>query len=264
MNNWESTAGEKGNRMKIATFINDSGEVAGFYEKGKLCRCEKIAGQWEITREVPLDITSEMGLLETKELFFAAMTQLEDCRVFIVKKFKGLFHALLMEELGFHTWISEGSTSEQLDNVVLLETEYVAQLEKQALLDAAKPPVKSSGHGGCGGGCSPGRRPAPAGAAEPSAPRSDIPAPAPVGDPQLGHYLINLSGILAGNPALNSREVLIPHLEGNSFQKLEIICDHIPRWFYNELRNLKLKAGPEVPDAAGLVTVIVEPERSRA
>jgi len=131
--------------MKIATFINDSGEVAGFYEKGKLCRCEKIAGQWEITREVPLDIDCEMGLLETKELFFAAMAQLEDCRVFIVKKFKGLFHALLMEELGFHTWISEGSTSEQLDNVVLLETEYVAQLEKQALIDAAKPRSRARG-----------------------------------------------------------------------------------------------------------------------
>jgi Fe-only nitrogenase accessory protein AnfO len=249
--------------MKIATFINDSGEVAGFYEKGKLCRCEKVAGQWEITREVSLEINAEMGLLETKELFFAAMAQLEDCRVFIVKKFKGLFHALLMEELGFHTWISEGSTSEQLDNVVQLEREHVKELEKQALLDAARPPVKNSGQGGCGGGCSPGRRPVATGeVSEPSAPRSDIPPPVPVGDPQLGHYSINLSDILRDNPALNSREVLIPVLEGSFFQKLEIICDHIPRWFYNELRNLKLKAGPEVPDASGRLTMLVERQRS--
>jgi Fe-only nitrogenase accessory protein AnfO len=248
--------------MKIATFINDSGEVAGFYEKGKLCRYEMVSGQWQVTREVPLNIDGEMGLSETKELFFAAMTQLEDCRVFIVKKFKGLFHTLLMEELGFHTWISEGTTREQLDNVVLLEKEYLAELEKQAVLDAARPPVRSSGHGGCGGGCSPARRPVASEASEPSAPRSDIPQPVPVGDPQRGHYLVNLSDILRDNPALNSREVLIPALEGRSFRKLEIICDHIPRWFSNELRNLKLKAGPEVCDAAGRVTVLVEPERS--
>ena len=250
--------------MKIATFVNDSGEVAGFYEKGKLCRYELISGQWTITRKVPLEIDSEMGLLQTKELFFAAMSQLDDCRVFIVKKFKGLFHALLMEELGFHTWISEGSTHEQLDNVVLLEQQYVAELEKQALADAAKPPVQSSGHGGCGGGCSPARRPAATGAqSEPSVARGDIPLPAPIGAPELGHYLINLSDILRDNPALNSREVLIPALEGSSFQKLEIICDHIPRWFYHELRNLKLKAGPEVPDASGRLTVLVQAQRSR-
>jgi Fe-only nitrogenase accessory protein AnfO len=249
--------------MKIATFINDSGEVAGFYEKGKLCRYERVSGEWQVTREVSLDIDAEMGLLETKELFFAAMTQLEDCRVFIVKKFKGLFHALLMEELGFHTWISEGSTREQLDNVVLLEKKYVAELEKQAVIDAARPHVKSSGHGGCGGGCSPARRPAASEASEPSAPRSDIPQPVPVGDPEHGHYLINLSDILRDNPVINSREVLIPALEDLPFQKLEIICDHIPRWFTNELRNLKLKAGPEIPDAAGRLTVLVSPEGNR-
>jgi Fe-only nitrogenase accessory protein AnfO len=250
--------------MKIATFINDSGEVAGFYEKGKLCRYEWICGKWQITGEVPLEIDAEMGLLQTKERFFAAMSQLKDCRVFIVKKFKGLFHALLMEELGFHTWISEGSTCEQLDNVVQLEKEYLAELEKKALADAAKPPVKSSGHGGCGGGCTPVRRPAATGGeSETTAPRGDIPRPVPIGDPKLGHYLISLSDILQSNCALNSREVLIPALEEGSFRKLEIICDHIPRWFYNELRNLKLKAGPEVPDASGRVTVVVEPERSR-
>ena len=251
--------------MKIATFVNDSGEVAGFYEKGKLCRYERVSGQWRITGEVPLKIDGEMGLLETKELFFAAMSQLEDCRVFIVKKFKGLFHALLMEELGFHTWISEGPTHEQLDNVLLLERQYVADLEKRALADAGKPPVKSSGHGGCGGGCSPARRPATTGASrEPSAPRGCIPPPAPIGDPELGHYLINLSDILRDNSALNSREVLIPALEERIFRRLEIICDHVPRWFYDELRNLKLTAGREILDDSGRLTLVVEDERSRS
>ena len=200
--------------------------------------------------------------METKDQFFKAMSQFEDCKVFIVKKFKGLFHALLMEELGFHTWKSEGPIGEQLDNVVLLEKEYVAELEKQALANAGKPVVKASGHGGCGGGCSSSsRQSAPSRQdCEPCGVSYDIPLPVLVGDIQEGRYLINLAEIINDNPALNSRQVLIPALEDTSFKKLEIICDHIPRWFYNELRNLKLAAEPEVPDETGQwLKVVVSP-----
>jgi len=250
---------KKEDRMKIATFINDNGDVAGFYEKGRLCRYEHVSGAWKITGEVALDIDAEMGLLETKELFFSAMSQFEDCKVFIVKKFKGLFHALLMEELGFHTWKSEGTVTEQLDNVVVLEKEYVAELEKQALENAGKPPVRSGGHGGCGGGCSSSRQTARTG--QDSGPcTADIPLPVPLGDKEEGHYVVHLAEILQDNPALNSWQVLVPTLEKKAFKKLEIICDHIPKWFNNELRNLKLTAGPEAPDESGQwLKVVVSP-----
>jgi Fe-only nitrogenase accessory protein AnfO len=245
--------------MKIATFVNDNGDVAGFYEKGRLCRYEQVSGEWKITREVVLDINEEMGLLETKDIFFKAMSQLEDCKVFIVKKFKGLFHALLMEELGFHTWKSEGTMREQLDNVVQLEKEYVVELEKQALANVGKPSVRTSGHGGCGGGCSSSRRTAGTGQ-DSGLCTADIPLPVPIGDREEGHYLIHLAEILQDNAALNSWQVLVPTLEGKAFKKLEIICDHIPKWFNNELRNLKLTAEPEVPDESGQwLKVVVSP-----
>lgn len=247
--------------MKIATFINDNGVVAGFYGKGHLCCYEQLSGEWKITKQVAIDINEEMGLLETKDMFFKAMSQLEDCKVFLVKKFKGLFHALLMEELGFHTWKSEGTMREQLDNVVLLEKEYVAELVKQALANSGSPAVKPSGHGGCGGGCSSSRQTAATGNSEPCAARYDIPLPQLVGDIKEGRYVINLAEILQGNPALNSRQVLIPPLEEKTFKKLEIICDHIPRWFYNELKNQKLTATPEVPDESGKwLKVVVSPK----
>ncbi|MDD2270665.1 MAG: Fe-only nitrogenase accessory protein AnfO [Desulfuromonadaceae bacterium] len=246
--------------MKIATFVNGGGDVADFYEKGKLCRYEQISGEWRITREIALDINEDMNLLETKALFFTAMSQLDDCKVFLVKKFKGLFHALLMEELGFHTWKSAGPLREQLDNVVLQEKEYVAELEKQALANIGKPPVRSAGHGGCGGGCS-SRATAPRGpSCEPCGVNPDIPLPLLLGDIEEGRYLIHLAQILQDNPALNSRQIVIPALEEKNFKTLEIICDHIPRWFYNELRNLKLTAEPEVPDESGQwLKVVVSP-----
>lgn len=239
-------------RVKIAAYVDDSGAAVGFYEKGQVCLYEQVSGAWEITKKIPLEINIEMSLLEIKELFFSAMSQLEDCKVFIVREFKGLFHALLIEELGFHTWKSEGTMLEQLDNVVLQEKEYVAELEKQALANADKPKVRVAGSGGCGGGCSPSRVAAmggqDSGACESAC---EVPLPVLTGDIADGCYSINLAAILEENPTLNSRQILMPALEETSFKKLEIICDHLPRWFNNELRNLKLTAGPEVPDETG-------------
>jgi Fe-only nitrogenase accessory protein AnfO len=89
----------------------------------------------------------------------------------------------------------------------------------------------------------------------------DIPLPVLIGDITEGHYSINLAEILQDNPALNSRQVLIPALEEKTFKKLEIICDHIPRWFNNELRNLKLTAELEVPDESGKwLKIVVAPK----
>lgn len=237
--------------MKIAAYVDADGAAAGFYEKGAVCLYRQVSGKWELSKKIPLEIDLERGLAETKETFFAAMAQLEDCRVFIVREFKGLFHALLMEELGFHTWKSEGSMLEQLDNVVRQETAYVAELEKQAAVEAGKLAAKGGG-GGCGGGCSSGGRGAQRGVeVEARAAAVDAPQALPVGASEEGRYSINLAQMLLDNPALNSRQILIPALEETSFKKLEVICDHVPRWFCNELRNLRLTAESPVPDESG-------------
>ncbi len=248
--------------MKIAAYVDDSGAATGFYEKGQICLYDQVSGQWEITQKIPLQINQEMRLLEIKELFFSAIFQLEGCKVFIVREFKGLFHALLIEELGFHTWKSEGTMREQLDNVVRQEAEYVVELEKQALANANKPKVRVASSGGCGGGCSPLRLAAMAGqAGGPCESACDVPLPVLIGDISEGRYSINLAEILDENPSLNSRQILMPALEETSFKMLEIICDHIPRWFNNELRNLKLMAEPEVPDESGKwLKVVVSPK----
>lgn len=248
--------------MKIAAFVDDSGAVAGFYEKGHICLYDQVSGTWEIARRIMMDIDVEMSLAEIKAIFYSAMSQLEDCKVFIVREFKGLFHALLMEELGFHTWKSAGTMLEQLDNVVRQEREYVAELEKQAQTNAGKQAGRTSGHGGCGGGCSSSRPAATiAHGRESCGAGCDVPRPVLVGDIKEGRYSINLAEILQDNPALNSRQVLIPALEETAFKKLEILCDHTPRWFYNELNNLNLAAEPETRDVTGRwLKVVVLPK----
>lgn len=61
-----------------------------------------------------------------------------------------------------------------------------------------------------------------------------------------GHYRINLIAELQRDQALNSRMALIPILEGQAFEKLEILCDHVPRWFSSALIELNLRAESQV------------------
>lgn len=77
-----------------------------------------------------------------------------------------------------------------------------------------------------------------------------VPAPIPVGHLSHGHFRINLAEILQNDSSLNSKQVLIPFLEQLAFQKLEIICEHLPRWFPRECERLHLRVETGIPDPA--------------
>jgi Fe-only nitrogenase accessory protein AnfO len=77
------------------------------------------------------------------------------------------------------------------------------------------------------------------------------PAPVPVGDIRDGYYRINLVEVLDKHQQLTSKQVLIPFMEKTAFQKLEIFCDHPPRWFAKEFERLKLSAHAEALDSGG-------------
>jgi Fe-only nitrogenase accessory protein AnfO len=77
-----------------------------------------------------------------------------------------------------------------------------------------------------------------------------VPAPVPVGPFSEGHYQINLAEVLKNDPGLNSKQVLIPFMEKLAFQKLEILCEHLPRWFPHECERLNLRAETGAPDPA--------------
>jgi Fe-only nitrogenase accessory protein AnfO len=233
--------------MKIASYVNANGAVVGFQEKGQICLYEKEAENWVTIKEVPLDLNPDLPLAEIKTGIREAVTELDDCKVFVVKEFRGLLNAVLQEEFGFRTWKSEGSLLEQLDSVEQHDKEFViAEAARNAAAHTCSVPTGGSG---CGGGCSSGK------GSPYTYKRADhpnfgkaIPAPQSVGD---GCYRINLANILANDTSLNSKQVLVPFMEGGTFKQLEVLCDHPPRWFARELYKLNLTVASEQPNNAG-------------
>nr|WP_320115897.1 Fe-only nitrogenase accessory protein AnfO [uncultured Desulfuromonas sp.] len=228
--------------MKIAAFVNHQGNSAYFHETGDVCLYEQIKGTWQQTKKIALEINGKMSLAEIRNAFFTTMDQLEGCRVFIVREFRGLFHALLLEELGYHTWKSEGALLEQLDHVAHKEREYVAERAKKAATEPARP----SGHCGCGSSCSSRRMAAtPTNSCSTAPPQQlseQLPQPTRIGPIEQRLYRLNLSAVLQQHPDLNSWQILHPVLEKKNFKHLEIRCDHVPKWFAHELRQLHLTA----------------------
>lgn len=242
--------------MKIASYVNIHGAVAGFLEEGRICLYEKDADGWLKTREVPLALCPDLSLSEIKAAIRRAVLQLDGCRVFVVREVKGVLNAVLQEEFGFRTWKSEGPLLEQLDSVARHDQELVAQ-------QAAKSPGHTcgtqAGRSGCGGGCS----------SRPSAPAAGVPETAkPLPSPESlgnGCYRIDLAEILASDSSLNSKQVLVPFMAGVAFKQLEVLCDHPPRWFTRELHKLDLTVSSEQPASSGKgVRVLVVPITAEA
>ncbi|PWC15816.1 Fe-only nitrogenase accessory protein AnfO [Brenneria roseae subsp. americana] len=55
-----------------------------------------------------------------------------------------------------------------------------------------------------------------------------------------GEYHINLMTALASDAGLTSKQLLLPFLQDRGFTRLDVICDHLPKWFTQQLPALNL------------------------
>lgn len=88
-----------------------------------------------------------------------------------------------------------------------------------------------------------------------------VPAPLPVGNPKEDCYRIDLVELIRSGMPHVSREVLMPFFETVSFQRLEIFCEHVPKWFAMEFATLGLRVESQTPEVSGDgLTVVVKPK----
>lgn len=224
--------------MKIATYVDASGEIANVYDKGMLRLYDNASGPWLLVREIPLNITTDMGLASVKAALHAAITQMDGCRTLLSGEVRGLIYSLLQEEGGFRVWKSQGRPETQLEQIACQDAALAIQREKEAA-ERAFAALFSSPSGGCGGGGGSARK------RTGEALRAVRSMTESLGDGQLR---INLSDILTRYKNANSMDVLIPLLEDRQFLRLEILCDHIPRWFERKVADLGLTAEIKTSD----------------
>lgn len=210
--------------MKIGAYIDAEGELTSLRNKGLLRLYEGAAQAWRPVRDIPLDISAETSLPTIRGALDGAAKALGDCRVVLSNETRGFFYSYL-EEIGVRTWQSSAPVMQALPVVE------EGELERAAAASPCHEARAGCGSSGCG---SKGKKLASA-AVEPVAAQD-------LGD---GRYLIDMAATLKKNPSTNSREVLIPILAETPFKTLEILCDHLPRWFHQQIAELGLEAKVE-------------------
>lgn len=214
--------------MKIAALTDDAGHLLRFPRPGTVRLFEGEPGAWGLSRDIPFDPGPRGDLPSVKAALYSLRDDLGDCRVVIAAATPGALPSILSEELGLRLWIAAGAAAPHLDAIARQDAEKVVEL---AARKAAEPSCSSAGCGSSG--CGP-KEGAGAGPCLPPAARLER-----VAD---GHFRFDLAGALAADPASNSRLLLVPLLEERHFERLDILCDHPPRWFQGTLAQLGLSA----------------------
>ncbi len=226
--------------MKIAAYVDDNGLFASPYDDGRITLYGNASGAWEPIQDVGLRIRADMRLPDVKTAVRQAVAEMADCTVFVSATTTGLVNAVLQEELGFHTWKSQGACLEQLDAVAAKEAELAATPPP------APVPLEPAFFGRkrcCGSG------------SERLSPVQGPAAPIALTRGANGHCRVNLIEALENDASRNSREVLWPILSEGAFSQLEILCAHVPRWFAGALEELGLEA-QYLTDKEGVTAIV--------
>jgi len=221
--------------MKIAVLVDENGNAVPYNEGGNLALYAYEGNSWHCIKNASLSVDEGTNISEIRARIHTVIAEIEDCKVFIVEMMKSLPIAIF-DGYGITVWNHIGIPNEAFNFVKEQEENKV--LKTKSCCDSPR----------CNSTCSPN-------AVVPASNSSPV-AFQYVSE---GFYTINLAKALTTDRTLNSKQILIPFFQSTAFQKLEIICDHVPKWFEREFGPLKLQFDTE-ESKDGLCHAIVHPK----
>lgn len=182
----------------IAVYVNQVGATSTFKEPGFIRLYGRNDSEWILFKEYPNTIDFSMGISEIRIKLNEVVQKLDDCNIFVAKEISGQLYYVL-EANAFNTYEAEGKPEEYLDSI--WEVEQSEMKKKNDDKKDSTPIILQE--------------------------QTDRP----------GVYSINLTKALNQNGTLSSKQILRPFLQKKKFESLEILCDHIPRWFETDLKR---------------------------
>lgn len=192
-------------KKEIAFFVDKNNQIAEVVDSGFIKIYNKSQGQWKTIKEIPFQVNRSKGIISVRQSFDHLVDILGECKLFAAKKLTGLIYTTL-ETSGFNLWELEGEPEAFLD--VILEKEEEAILEEKAQQEQL---INLS----------------------------------PRKKDQDGYYYVNLIDLQNSSSGLTSKQVLLPFFKNITFYELEMICNHVPKWFENQFETLKLQMDAE-------------------
>ena len=185
--------------MKIAVVENDNQKTSSIFKSGFIATYEEDGGEWKVLNRFENKVCDAKGIAAVRMAVEDAVKQLGDVKILVASEIPGIAFGVFQAS-GFDIFLVEDSVLDVLDSV---KKEMLGVIEKR----------------------------------QEKILKFDI---MQFLEPGLnkGDFSLNMEEILLKNPDLTSKKVLIPYLKNGEFNRLDIICSHIPKWFYTDLNTL--------------------------
>ncbi len=183
----------------ISVFLNSEGITSSPIEEGKIRVYAQNpgTGSWEVTKEFAFSLLNNPSISELRRTILNMIQRIGDCRIFVAREVAGQLYSVL-EANKFSIYEVEGKPEQFLDSILFSEKK-----EQENTLAKNSPPSISYPE------------------------KTDV----------AGSYFIDLKAALNTDPALTSKKILLPFLKNRDFKVLEVLCDHVPRWFAEEFEE---------------------------
>lgn len=191
--------------MKIAVLLDETGMTSSFSEKATLYIYERKDDVWTAYCKLGWEPAPSATMEELRMRISQVADWLGDCKVVVAESANG-FYRIVFGSFDIALWALSGEPKN-----------YISHIEKF---------YESAGNNES--------------SEEDKA--GDLITPV---EGIAGHYHVDLRQVMAHNTRFNSRDVLLPFLEAGTFRQLEIVCDHEPRWFKEELSKRGLRSATE-------------------
>ncbi len=182
--------------MKIAVVENNDQKTSSIFEPGFIVIYEEDGGEWKVLNRFENKVCNAKGIAAVRMAVADTIKQLGDVKIVVASEIPGIAFGTF-QAAGFEIFLVENSALDVLDSVKKEMLEIIEERkEKPREFDIMQ-------------------------FLEPGMNKGD--------------FSLNMEEILLKNPELTSKKILIPYLKNGEFNRLDVICSHIPKWFNIDL-----------------------------
>ncbi len=185
--------------LKISVVESNDQKTSSIFEPGFIVTYEEDGGEWKVLNRFENKVCSAKSIAAVRMAVEDTIKQLDNVKIVVASEIPGIASGIF-EAAGFEIFLVGKSGSDALDSVKKEMGEIIEkQQEKPSKFDIMK-------------------------FLEPGTNKGD--------------FCLNMEKILSKNPQLTSKKILLPYLKNGEFNRLDVICSHIPKWFTTNLRVL--------------------------
>lgn len=182
--------------LKIAVVENDDRKTSSIFEPGFIAIYEEDDRGWKVLNRFENKVCNAKGMAAVRTAVADTIKQLGDVKVIVASEIPGIASGTF-QAAGFDIFLVENSVLNILDSIKKETLEAIEERQKEPQKFEITQFL------------------------EPGVSKGD--------------FSINIEEIMFKNPDLTSKKILIPYLKNGEFNRLDVICSHLPKWFVTNL-----------------------------